>query len=223
MIRTMIGWADEGKPEPEPKHGERIEHAVYSWDKRPYWASIEYEGAVLATWEENHYDDSDFYAAVWDEGAQRVTSVCYASTRGWTYCNSANVDATDEVKAKADAWLVKWGESMLWDKAADDAVRPVLGQRVRIEKGQKHKGVEGVIAWRGEDPYRSSRYGTYKAYRIGVRSDDGEMHFVPEEYAVVLEPEDNMPAPEEIAEKAARWVRSQYRLPFTAAVYQAMF
>ena len=44
---------------------------------------------------------SDFYAVVWT--GERLTSVEYATTRGWTYANGATIDATDEVKAAAAA------------------------------------------------------------------------------------------------------------------------
>jgi hypothetical protein len=66
-----------------------------------------YAGAVLDTYERNGYDDSDFYAIVWDDPTQSIKTVEYATTRGWTYANSAKVDATAEVTAKAKAERVK--------------------------------------------------------------------------------------------------------------------
>ncbi|SFO66239.1 hypothetical protein SAMN05216207_11642 [Pseudonocardia ammonioxydans] len=55
-----------------------------------------YVGAVLATYEANGYDDSDFLAVVWD--GDQVTTCEYASTRGWTYHNHATTDATSQAQ-----------------------------------------------------------------------------------------------------------------------------
>src|SRR5262245_8797785 len=80
---------------------------------------LSYEGAVLQTWENNGYDDSDFLAAVWDEDTQKVKSVTYATTRGWTYHNGASVDATNDVLAKAKKWLTLATYKRLVYKAED--------------------------------------------------------------------------------------------------------
>ena len=69
-----------------------------------YWLAVSYRGCVLETRERNYYDDSDFYAVVWDEEKGCVREVDYATTRAWTYRNFARVDATDDVRAKAKAW-----------------------------------------------------------------------------------------------------------------------
>lgn len=61
-------------------------------------------GRVLRTGERNGYHDSDFYALYWDDETASVKMVEYASTRGWTYPNSADIDATPEVIALAEAW-----------------------------------------------------------------------------------------------------------------------
>lgn len=67
-----------------------------------------YQGACLWEREKNGYDDSDFFMSVWDEESQQVKEILFASTRGWTYPSYASkVDATPEVRAKADAWLKK--------------------------------------------------------------------------------------------------------------------
>lgn len=82
----------------------------YSIDAAALEAHVElahvtsYEGCVLRTGEHNWYDDSDFYALVWDEPTRTVKKIEYATTRGWTYHNSAKVDATPENRAKAEAY-----------------------------------------------------------------------------------------------------------------------
>lgn len=101
-----------------------------------------YEGVVLSLHERNGYDDSDFYAMVWDEETGRVKSVEYATTRGWTYHNGASVDATDEVRAKAVAWKTK----MLFDSyVREELVTVHEGDMIRSTTTRgKNKGVEAV-------------------------------------------------------------------------------
>lgn len=64
-----------------------------------------FTGKCLFESESNGYHDSDFYMTVWDDAIKAPRSICFASTRGWTYpCYASHVDATDEVKAKFTAW-----------------------------------------------------------------------------------------------------------------------
>lgn len=65
---------------------------------------LSYVGCVLGKGENNFYDDSSWYARVWDEKTQSVTKIYYATTRAWTIYNTAEIDATDEVRAKAEAY-----------------------------------------------------------------------------------------------------------------------
>jgi len=75
---------------------------IFNHDKNSH--DVSFVGCVLSLREKNGYDDSDFFARVWDEEKQNVHEVMYATTRGWTYKNGATIDATDDVKAKAEAW-----------------------------------------------------------------------------------------------------------------------
>ena len=49
------------------------------------------------------------------------------------------------------------------------------GDRVKIVGGRKSKGVTGQIFWVGENKYGEGQ-------RFGIRGDDGETHWVPEEH-----------------------------------------
>lgn len=60
-------------------------------------------GCVLGLGENNYYDDSDFYAIVWNEEKQMVENVYYDTTRAYSPY-TANIDATEEVRAKAKAY-----------------------------------------------------------------------------------------------------------------------
>ena len=70
-----------------------------------YWTHNTFVGRCLRDREANGYHDSDFYMLVWDDAIEAPREICFASTRGWTYpCIASSVDATDEVKAKYQAW-----------------------------------------------------------------------------------------------------------------------
>jgi hypothetical protein len=122
-----------------------------------------YAGAVLATGERNGYDDSDFYAVVWDAAEGRVRTVVYGSTSYWSYHNGARVDATCGVRAAAAAWALPRMVAAAVASAEAYAQRPRTGDRVRstTSKG-KNVGVEGTVFWTGEGYSRGS-------LRVGVR------------------------------------------------------
>lgn len=63
-----------------------------------------YIGATFYEWEENFYNDSDFYALVWDEEEQVLKTLRVGSTR---FAGGEHVvcDATEESKEKALAYL----------------------------------------------------------------------------------------------------------------------
>lgn len=135
------------------------------------WLQDTYQGCVIRTWERNGYDDSDFLALVWDEQEQKAFSIEYASTRGWSYCNGATVDATAEVIAKADAYLAK-------KKAEADAAlreKQILeGDIVRLSlkagKNRDRDGQEGRVFWQGSNRFSQSKW---PETRYGVEFSDG--------------------------------------------------
>lgn len=56
-------------------------------------------GCVVAKGERNSYDDSDFYAIVWNDDTNRFESHMYASTR-FGGGDIVTIDASDELKQK---------------------------------------------------------------------------------------------------------------------------
>lgn len=132
---------------------------------------VTYAGAVLDKWEENGCDDSDFIAAVWN--GEKVTTVCYASTRSWTYHNGATVDATAQVRAAAIGWLSNALTEVMYADAVAAARRPEKGLVVRSNTTRgKNVGVTGTVMWMGE----SSRYGYQVRHsitrtRVGLKVD----------------------------------------------------
>lgn len=112
---------------------------------------VTFEGAVLDTYERNGYHDSDFFAVVWDDEQQTVRSVAYATTSGWTYPNSAVVDATEETLAKARAWAAEDLFKNRLARARAEARFPLVGRKVRVikKKGGRYPvavGEEGYVA-----------------------------------------------------------------------------
>lgn len=177
---------------------------------------ISYEGAVLDTGEINGYDDSDFYAVVWDEAAQCVKRVEYATTRGWTYNNYAKVDATAEVLAKAEAWLAKYIVGVWTLRESWEAEMPRYGRRVKVVKGRKVAiGATGEVVWFGEDRfarnfYKGPRLGpSVDGMRIGVKLDSGEVVFMSAENVEVIGKENYRKSEADLAERAVRWAQDR--------------
>jgi len=156
------------------------------WSKQTgqeIWMVETHQGLVLATGEYNGYDDSDFYAVVWNEAAGHTERVTYASTRGWTYPNGAAVDATDEVKAKYAARCATITAELRARNAAAEAAKPAKGRRARTVRNVKGKnaieaGVTGTVFWVGQDSYGKSYYGAAPKMRVGFKADDGRKVFV---------------------------------------------
>lgn len=141
------------------------------------------KGRVLWLGERNFYDDSDFFAMVWDPETKTAKKVQYATTRAWTYNNSAHPDALPEYVEAYQAWRKalqdayearKAAERLaLEEKKAKDAAR-VGGEKERLEvlRGKrvivKYKGqlATGTLSW-----MRASASG--KTLRVGVDGIEG--------------------------------------------------
>lgn len=149
-----------------------------------------HEGLVLEDdGEYNGRDDSDFYAVVWDVEAQTTRRVEYASTRGWTYPNSAKADATDEVKAAFLAYCERVrkaererAEAARLAAVAAEKLEPKKGRAVRVVRGRKVAiGTEGVVVWEGVDNWGKGR--------IGIKLASGETVFTAAANAEALQGE----------------------------------
>lgn len=147
-------------------------------DTGPEHFDITWEGKVLATGEHNYWDDSDFYAIVWDDQQQAPREVGYATTRGWTYYNSATVDATPEINAAWKAWQATQRAARAAEQARIDAATPAKGKRVRVVKGRKvPHGTVGDVFWYGPDKYARPGQMASPPMRVGIRADTGQKYF----------------------------------------------
>lgn len=145
------------------------------------WVVDSYEGCVIELRERNYYDDSDFYAYVWCESDQSIVPVQYATTRFWTYANNATVDASPEIKAKAEAYRRAKREEAQAELARHKDACPAVGDIVTIDGFKRGKnlplnGKSGEVFWIGQSAY--DRFATV----IGVKVD-GAKHFVPDNRA----------------------------------------
>lgn len=176
---------------------------------------VTYEGCVIQTFERNGSWDSDFFAIVWDEEAQAVRQVEYATTRFWTYANSATVDITPENLAKAQVWK---REQMLRDAKLRDraearnvhvegrAVRilPTASGRDRRSKGEViPQGTVAYVAASVVDPYRTPTYrygGTVPhSYKVVLQVEGfNRLVYLPDDAVEVIDPEQYERSDEEI-------------------------
>lgn len=138
----------------------------------PLYMEVSYQGRVLESRERNYYDDSDFYAVVWDDATGRPKEVEYATTRAWTYPNSCVVDATPEVLEKYRAWKEAQRQAYIAEKQRQEMLTPSRGKKVRVVKGRKlSHGTEGIIFWVG-----SCNYNRYRT-RVGIQLTNGDKVF----------------------------------------------
>ena len=109
----------------------------------PLFMEETFVGCVISTGEVNGYDDSDFYAVVWNEATQSPERIEYATTRAWCYPNSATVDATPEVLAKYATWQTEQKRLSALRAAELEARTVGKGKTCIVVKGRKiAKGTE---------------------------------------------------------------------------------
>jgi hypothetical protein len=146
---------------------------------------VTYENCVLELYERNGSSDSDFIAIVWDEEHQETREVEYATTRGWTYLNGATVDATPEVRAKADAYWKARNRRTLEGIERGKLAKPHVGCRVRVARGRKvAPGFEGTVLHVSERVNAYSRRG--RAETWALISNDSGAHLIPARHLDVL-------------------------------------
>ena len=178
------------------KSGARIENGAPGYGLTADDMDVRYEGATLGTYEVNGYNDSDFYAVVWN--GEAVVSIEYATTRGWTYANGASPDATDDVKAAAAAFLYERDVKSWNVAAAHDALIPEKGRQAEVFKGRKVPvGTTGEIIWVGDDRYRRG------AYRVGIKDAAGEVHWTAMDNVRVTDAAERITPIEEITTSVA--------------------
>lgn len=171
--------------------------------------TVSYHGKVLYTGERNYYDDSDFYALVWDDELGKVKEIGYATTRGWTYANYATIDATPDVIEKANAYYESLALERLKNAAAADARTPKVGKEVKVIAGRKVPlDTVGTVIWEGEGGYFGpvpryrNGWSTKGEPRVGIRTATGARFFLAAKHVEVLDPEEYLPSLDELRARA---------------------
>lgn len=154
-------------------------------DVQPAEFDVSYVGRVLALREENGYDDSDFVALCWDDEKEKVVRVVYATTRCWTYRNSAVVDAPDELRRAIADRVVARVVADVPNVVAGVRGTVCKGAGVRVVAGRKYVGREGKVFWCGE---KADRYSRRTEVRCGVEDTDGDRFFLPASQVEVTVP-----------------------------------
>lgn len=102
-------------------------------------------GTTLTYYEHNGYDDSDWYAEVWDTESGKITKVLCATTR-YAMRGAVYADATPDVLDAAEAWIYNQKLTQLIQRWKSESTRPVVGQLVKIVKTRgKNKGAIGKL------------------------------------------------------------------------------
>ncbi|MFK4136561.1 hypothetical protein ACI2KR_30475 [Pseudomonas luteola] len=100
---------------------------------------LEHEGLCLEAWERNGYDDSDFLMKVWNPETQQPETVCYATTRFWTYpAYDSAPDATSEVRAAYAKWLEQESVRKRADERKAKAQELRLIRKAQVELADRH-------------------------------------------------------------------------------------
>lgn len=137
-----------------------------------------YKGCVLAEYENNGYNDSDFYAVVWDYATDSIKTVMYGTTRAggnW----GCSIDATPEVvalakqfkKEQVDADTARFNgyQNNIADKGKLATIAGAKGKNSHLNNSQ------GVIFWVGADSY--APHYAKDALRVGIEVD-GQKYFL---------------------------------------------
>lgn len=185
-------------------------------------------GAVLCTRERNWTDDSDFYAVCWDEATGQLIEEEYDTTR-FGGGGSASIDATDEVKIKAAAFLQQWLEAAAWEEYENAKNYVRKDKQVELDHGRpKYQdttekvliGTRGVVRWYGQGR-DFSRYGHgLVPMRALVVTEDGRQFWTDAHNLKVVDPDQYLPARTEVVEKCRQMAErvlqhnSGWHIPF---------
>ena len=137
-----------------------------------------YDGAVLDIKIDNNYQimsdvwGSADWAFVWDDEKNQPFNILL---NVWEYgrdtTNVAAVDATDEVKAKYQAWLVRKQYEKLVAAAEAEADKIVKDDTVTVVAGRYAKGVTGKVVAIIQKPYGQGYYAKTEN-KLGIATSD---------------------------------------------------
>lgn len=169
-----------------------------SYDQRDAYESSTrrgFAGCVLGIREHNGYHDSDFFATVWDPVFEVVRVISDGTTRAYAPSCIHHADASEEVKAKANAWKLQAARPGARAHLEKRALTPRAGRKVRVVKGRKVKvGTEGWIVREADTQFGKSvliaREGTAgRQFGIPAELESGKnWQWTPIENVAVVDP-----------------------------------
>ncbi len=143
---------------------------------------VSYEGKVFNWYERNGYEDSDWYAEVWDDEKNAPKAVLFDTTRCGC-AGHAEIDATPDVLRKLYRWYKKNATIDFDMRNEEMAQKPAKGDQVMVIKGRKvKKGTIAEVFWAGT---RFNPYSYQDEERVGLVVD-GEKVFISAENVEVL-------------------------------------
>ena len=158
-----------------------------------FWLYDTHVGLCIKEFEVNGYDDSDFNMIVWNIEKNCPETICFATTRGWTYpCYGSSPDATPEIMDKYNAYLEKKAIERKEEFDTLNIAIPENGKNVIVVSGKKHKNKTGRIFWRGVNRFRTYYRNGYNRpdhgcnQILGIETSEGEKFFVPAQQACVV-------------------------------------
>lgn len=131
------------------------------------YSTVAHVGTTLYTYEVNGYHDSDWYAVVYNEDADKLDHVEFATTR--FPCNAVcTVDATKDVAQKAFKIMSQQILEDLSARKEKELSKVTVDSKVLISKGKTAKGKVGQVFWIGGE----QRYGYKTVRKVGVKFSD---------------------------------------------------
>ena len=129
-----------------------------------------YTERVLEVYEDNGYNDSDFYAVVWDDEQNCLIHKQYATTRFYSEGYGAKVDATPEIIEKANSEKAKYFLKYAIENDLENAKSVKIGKKVEVTRGRKNRGTIGEVFWVGR-PEKFS-YHSKEHRNVGIKLND---------------------------------------------------
>ena len=152
-------------------------------------------GCVVKEWERNGYDDSDFYAIVYNPDTNNFDTVEWGTTRCASigYGDNCVVDATPEVLAKYKIYTDDLLATAKIESDKIESATPRVGKTVRslTSRGKAYQK-SGVVFWVGANRFRTyyangyNRADSIQNQVVGFKTDSDEKVFVPMEKCEVI-------------------------------------
>lgn len=167
-----------------PLHKEHKDKRWTSEGEQIYTFHLEqrYAGLVVSEREENGYNDSDWYATVYNPETDAFFEVQTGTTRHPWY-GGCVIDASDEIEQKWNDLVQKQARERESAYYLAKRMKVGEGKTVQFVKGRKIPiGTKGLVTWVGIDKYDPRR----EKLRVGVKLENGESVYTTEGNLKVL-------------------------------------